>query len=142
MALHTLKELHDKTADQIRELIKVGYKLTPDKFKDPYTENIFKAFLVKDDYTIELYSHEKDDTFVKCFIIKNETFHGFDRTECFHYYKVHDDIYADTKLEAQNERVKWIAHCLGVDPESKNPWQAFSDKLYKEIISHSCGDNK
>ena len=135
MALHTLKELHDRTADQIRE---------PDKFKGPYTDNIFKAFLVKDDYIIELYSHKKDDTFVKCFIIKNETFHGFDRTECFHYYKVHDNIYADTKLEADNERVKWYAECLNVNKNSKNPIQDFADMLAKHIskcFKESNNDN-
>lgn len=140
MALHTLKELHNRTADQIRALVQEGYRITPDKFIGPYSENIFKAYLVKDDFTVELYSREKDDTFIKCYIIKNSKYRSYDHDECFFYYKVHDDIYADTRLEADNERVKWYAHCLGVDPESKNPWQAFSDKLYREIANHSWGD--
>ena len=140
MALHTLNELHSRTADQIRALIQEGYRITPDKFIGPYSENIFKAYLVKDDFTVELYSRESDDTFIKCYIIKNGKYRSFDHDECFFYYKVHDDIYADTKLEAQNERVKWYAHCLGVDPESKNPWLAFADKLCKEITNHSWGD--
>ena len=140
MALHTLKELHNRTADQIRALVQEGYRITPDKFVGPYSENIFKAYLVKDDFTIELYSREADDTFIKCYIIKNDNYRAYDHDECFFYYKVHDDIYADTKLEADNERVKWYAHCLGVDPESKNPWQAFSDKLCREITNHSFGD--
>lgn len=140
MALHTLSELHNRTADQIRALIQEGYKITPDKFVGPYSENIFKVYLVKDDVTVELYSHERDDTFIKCYIIKNGKYRLYDHDEHFFYYKVHDDIYADTKLEADNERVKWYAHCLGVDPESKNPWQAFADKLCKEITNHSLGD--
>lgn len=139
MALHTLDELHSRTADQIRALIQEGYRITPDKFVGPYSENIFKAYLVKDDVTVEFYSHEKDDTFIKCYIIKNGKYRSCDHDECFFYYKVHDDIYADTKLEADNERVKWYAYCLGVEPESKNPWQAFSDKLCKEVTNHSWG---
>lgn len=136
MALHTLNELHNKTADQIRALVQEGYRITPDKFVGPYSENIFKAYLVKDDFTVELYSREKDDTFIKCYIIKNNSYHLYDRNECFHYYKVHDDIYADTKLEADNERVKWYASCLGVDPESSNPIQAFADKLGEYITNY------
>lgn len=136
MALHTLNELHSRMADQIRALIQEGYKITPDKFIGPYTENIFKAYLIKDDVTVELYSREKDDTFIKCYIIKSGKYRSFDHDECFFYYKVHDDIYADTKLEADNERVKWYAHCLGIDPESPNPIQAFADNLGNAVSTY------
>ena len=45
MALHTLEELHDKTADQIRALIEEGYRIDPNRtVTDP---KVFYAKLVK-----------------------------------------------------------------------------------------------
>jgi hypothetical protein len=113
MALYTLNELHGKIADQINVLVqKEDFRIAHDKYDDTYNENIFKATLVKGVCTIEFYAYEKDDTFIKTYLIVDNKSHVYDHFKKLTYYKVHDDIYADSKLEADNERVKWYASFL------------------------------
>lgn len=130
MALYTLNELHSMIADQIRVLTQEGFRISHDRQVDTYSENAFNATLVKDELIVEFYAYEKNDTFIKYYLTRSgkSRLHGIINSDRFQYYKVHDDIYADTKLEADNERVKWYASLLGVDQNYK-PIQTFANKI-------------
>lgn len=134
MSLYTRKELNDKTADQIRTLIEEGYRIDPIKSvsKD---SNKFKAVLTNDltHFTVEIETVDDNESFKMLIDIFCNMGGGFSNSFNIPYYKVHDDIYADSKLEADNERVKWYAECLGVDKNSKNPIQDFADMLGNHI---------
>ena len=142
MVIHTLKAINAEIGIVIRRLVKEGYRIVP--IENTCTDSYFDATLSNDKFIVEIhsYTNKKDDTFNVEYTIRAATCKSYINSMNIRYYKIHDDLYSESKLEAQNERVKWIAHCLGVDPESKNPWQAFADKLCKEITDHSWGDNK
>lgn len=136
MALYTRKELHDKTAGQIRTFIEEGYRIDPSKSisKD---RNKFKAVLTNNltHFTVEIETVESSEAFEMFINIFCNMGGGFSNSYNMTYYKVHDDIYSDSKLEAGNERVKWYAECLGVDKNSKNPIQDFADMLGNHITN-------
>ena len=121
MALHSIKELHDITADQIRELIKYGCKI--DSNLPIHKPNVFYAKLVKEDSRVTglklefvIATSESDDKFTKLFIVNSNELDDTIHRKCWHYFKVHDDIYADTEDEAKEERKKLFE--LNVVPHS------------------------
>lgn len=135
MALHTLKELHNKTADYISDIIKQGFKINPDKSvsDDPH---IFNVTLYNKDIkqTVEICTKEDNDSFTRSFNIPCSLGGGFGQRFNATYYKVHDNIYADTEDEAKKEYKKWFATNLGLgDIEDKDPIQAFADMLGNHI---------
>ena len=133
MALHSLKELHDITADQIRELIKSCCKI--DSNVHIHKQNVFYAKLVKEDSRVTglklefvIATSESDDKFTKLFIVNSNALDDAIHRKCWHYFKVHDDIYADTKDEAKEEREKWLDTNLRLcDTCCKNKTSMFSD---------------
>ena len=135
MAILTLKALNAKMGIVIRQLVNEGYKIVP--IENTYTDSYFDATLSNNTFILEIHSYisKEDDTFNVKYALKAAKCKSFIKSEVVHYYKVHDDLYSDSKLEAQNERVKWYAYCLGVDPESSNPIQAFADKLGEHITN-------
>lgn len=133
MALHTLEELHSKTADQIRALIEEGYRIDPNRtVTDP---KVFYAKLVKVTDTglrfeVTFSTVEGADTFTKSAVFNSTFIHKED----WKYYKVHDNIYADSKEEADREHKKWLAFNLGLgDIDGKDPVQVFADMLGNHI---------
>ena len=142
MALHTLEELHDKTADQIRALIEEGYRISP---KDSYSDkndsvrypNVFHTKLVKElnpsfKYEVVITSADGVEGFCKSLTYKDSM--GTNNKYDWKYYKVHDNIYADTEEEADREHKKWLAFNLGLgDIDGKDPVQVFADMLGNHI---------
>ena len=133
MALHTLEELHSKTADQIRALIEDGYRIDPNRtITDP---NVFYVKLVKVidtnlRFEVTLSTVEGANTFTKSAVFNSTFIHKED----WKYYKVHDNIYADSKEEADREHKKWLAFNLGLgDIDGKDPVQVFADMLGNHI---------
>jgi len=137
MALHTLEELHSKTADQIRALIEEGYRIDPTQSVSN-NSNIFYAKLVKVtdgdlQFKVTLFTVEGTNTFTKTALFNNNS-DVFSHKDYWKYYKVHDDIYADTIEEADREHKKWLAFNLGLgDIDCKDPVQAFADMLGNHI---------
>lgn len=133
MALHSIKELHDITADQIRELIKSGCKI--DSNVPIHKQNVFYAKLVKEDSRVPglklefvIATSESDDKFTKLFIVNSNMLDDAIHRKCWHYFKVHDDIYADTEDEAKEERKKLFNANLGLcDTCDKDTDHMFSD---------------
>lgn len=112
MALHTLEELHSKTADYISDAVNHGFKIDPDKSvsDDPH---IFNVTLYKK-YTeqiIKISTKEDYDSFTRSFNVFCSIGGGFSQRFNVPYYKVHDDIYADTEDEAKDERAKYLSKC-------------------------------
>lgn len=139
MALHTLNELHSKTANYISLMIRNGYKIDPNRSLSE-DKNFFIATLVKQDVDAEVTSLIKDDKFTRKYkySCKNDSnkIGGFTAI----YYKVHDDIYADSEDEAKEEHKKWLATNLGLgDIGNKDPIQAFADKLSDAISKYLIG---
>ena len=132
MALHSLKELHDVTADQIRELIKSGCRI--DSNAPIHESNIFYAKLVKEDSRIHglklefvIITSESSDKFTKLFIVNSNELDEPMHRKCWNYFKVHDDIYADTEDEAKEERDKSFGINLGLsDTRYKDKTNMFS----------------
>ena len=144
MALYTLEELHNKTADQIQALIQEGYKIDPERsYCDK--DNVFKAYLVKDDFEVFICTTENNDNyndsvFNKDVIIINKNFPNLRQTDRWDYYKVHDNIYSDSEEEAKEEHKKWLASNLGILYTVKsNPIQAFADKLGNAVSNYLKG---
>lgn len=133
MALHSIKELHDITADQIRELIKAGCKIDPNV--PIHKQNVFYAKLVKEDSRVPGLKHEfiittseSSDMFTKLFIVNSNVLDDTIHRKCWHYFKVHDDIYADTEDEAKEERKKLFNANLGLcDTCDKDTGHTFSN---------------
>ena len=133
MALHSLKELHDVTADQIRELIKSGCRI--DSNSPIHESNIFYAKLVKEDSRIPglklefvIITSESNDKFTKLFIVNSNELDEPMHRKCWHYFKAHGDIYADTEDEAKEERKKWFNTNLGLcDTSDKDTGHMFSN---------------
>lgn len=113
MALHTLEELHSKTADYINDVANQGFKIDPNKSvsDDSHT---FKATLYNKitKQTIEICTKEDVDSFTRSFNIYCSLGGGFSQRFNTSYYKVHDDIYADSEDEAKEEHKKWLAFNL------------------------------
>lgn len=114
MALHSIKELHDITADQIRELIKSGCKI--DSNVPIHKQNVFYAKLVKEDSRVTglklefvIATSESDDKFTKLFLVNNNASCDTIHRKCWTYFKAHDDIYADTEDEAKEEHDKFLS---------------------------------
>lgn len=133
MALHSIKELHDITADQIRELIKSGCKI--DSNLPIHKPNVFYAKLVKEDARVTglklefvITTSESGDRFTKLFIVNSNALDDAIHRKCWHYFKAHDDIYADTEDEAKEERKKWFNTNLGLcDTRDKDTDHMFSN---------------
>ena len=133
MALHSLKELHDVTADQIRELIKSGCRI--DSNAPIHESNIFYAKLVKEDSRIPglklefvIITSESSDKFTKLFIVNSNELDEPMHRKCWNYFKVHGDVYADTEDEAKEERKKWFNTNLGLcDTRDKDTGHMFSN---------------
>lgn len=148
MSLHTLEELHRRAADQIRTLIQDGYRIDP---KGSISEgNLFSARLRKlvDNtlkFEITISTVEGTDTFTKRILLDSNS-KTASRKEDIKYYKVHDNIYADTEDEAKKEHKKWLALNLGLgDIDCKDPIQAFADKLgaaISEMLKRSDNESK
>lgn len=133
MALHSIKELHDITADQIRELIKSGCKIDPNV--PIHKQNVFYAKLVKEDSRVPGLKHEfiiitseSSDMFTKLFIVNSNVLDDTIHRKCWHYFKVNDDIYADTEDEAKEEHKKLLDINIGkCDTCDKDQTNMFSD---------------
>ena len=133
MALHSIKELHDVTADQIRELIKSGCKI--DSNLPIHKPNVFYAKLVKDESKLHglnlefvIATSESNDKFTKLFIVKSNASDDTIHRKCWHYFKAHGDIYADTEDEAKEEHDKLFGINLGLsDTRYKDKTNMFSD---------------
>lgn len=142
MALHTLEELHSKTADYISDVINRGFEIDPNKSvsDDPH---IFNVTLYNKDLKqiTEICTKEDRDSFTRSFhIYCSFSLGGYGQRFSTSYYKVHDNIYADSKEEADREYRKWLAINLTVDPSSDNPVQAFADMLANHICKCLHGD--
>lgn len=141
MALHTLEELHSKTADHISDVANQGFKIDPNKSvsDDPH---IFKATLYNKitKQTVEICTKEDSDSFTRSFNIYCSLGGGFGQRFNASYYKVHDNIYADSEEESDREHKKWLAFNLGLgDIDCKDPIQAFADMLGNHIGKYLHG---
>ena len=141
MALHTLEELHNKTADYISDVVNHGFRIDPDKSvsDDPH---IFNATLYNKitKQSVEICTKEDNDSFTRSFNIYCSLGGGFGQRFNTSYYKVHDNIYADSEDEAKEEHKKWLAFNLGLgDIGDKDPIQVFADKLGNAIAMYLNG---
>lgn len=139
MAILTLKAINANVGIVIRQLVNEGYRIVP--IENTCTDSYFDVTLSNNTFIIEIHSYinKEDDLFnviYTVYTLRAAKCKSFIRSETVRYYKVHDDLYSDSKLEAQNERVKWYARCLGVDPESPNPIQAFADNLGNAVSTY------
>lgn len=135
MALHTLEELHNKTADYISDVVNNGFRIDPDKSvsDDPHIFNVTLYNKVTKQ-SVEICTKEDNDSFTRSFNIYCSLGGGFGQRFSDSYYKVHDNIYADTEDEAKEEHKKWLAFNLGLgDIDGKGPIQAFADMLGNHI---------
>lgn len=110
MAIHTLKELEYKTAQQVAEMIKRDYKI--DESRSGYDGNIFNVYLVHGKYVIEIHTCKSNDRYTKLVKMTYINIPVSDWKECYTYYKSHDDIYADSLEEANEELHKYYADLL------------------------------
>lgn len=109
MALHTLEELHNKTADCINSLINKEFKIIPDKSVS-YDPHIFNVTLYNK-YTnqiVEICTKEIIDYFTRSIEVHCSLGGGSSQTYNVSYYKSHDNIYADSEDEAKEECKKWL----------------------------------
>lgn len=115
MALHTLKELHSKTADYISDFISKGFRIDPNKSvsNDLHIFNV-KLYNKITKQTIVICTKEDNDSFTRSFNIYCSLGGGSSHRFNVSYYKVHDDIYADSEDEAKEEHKKWLAFNLGL----------------------------
>jgi len=138
MALHSLKELETKLADQILALVTHGYKI--DGNRSGHNDSIFSVYLVNDSFglTVELHTSVKNDRFTKLYKIYSNKLNAYNCNECFVYYKSHGDVYADTEDEANEELRNYYRLTLGV----RHPGiiQKFADKLADYIITSRKGN--
>lgn len=142
MALHTLEGLNGKTADYIRYLTNQGFKIDPCKSvsDDPHIFNV--ALFNKDtNRTVEICTKEDSNSFTRSFNMYCSLGGGFGQRFSVPYYKVHDNIYADSKEEADREYKKWLV-CNYKTTCSENSIQAFADKLGEAISNYLSGDSQ
>ena len=109
MALHTLEELHNKTADCINSLINKEFKIIPDKSVS-YDPHIFNVTLYNKhtNQIVEICTKEIIDYFTRSIEVHCSLGGGSSQTYNVSYYKAHDNIYADSEDEAKEERKKWL----------------------------------
>ena len=109
MALHTLEELHNKTADCINSLINKEFKIIPDKSVS-YDPHIFNVTLYNkyNNQIVEICTKEIIDYFTRSIEVHCSLGGGSSQTYNVSYYKSHDNIYADSEDEAKEERKKWL----------------------------------
>ena len=138
MALHSLKELETKLADQILALVTHGYKI--DGNRSGHNDSIFSVYLVNDgfDLTVELHTSIKNDRFTKLYKIYSNKLKSYNCNECFIYYKSHGDVYADTEDEANDELRNYYRLTLGVS--HPGIIQKYADKLADYIIASRKGN--
>lgn len=109
MALHTLEELHNETADCINSVINKEFKIIPDKSVS-YDPHIFNVTLYNKhtNQIVEICTKENTDSFTRSIDVYCNLGGGSRQTYNISYYKSHDEIYADTEDEAKEERKKWL----------------------------------
>ena len=110
MAIHSLEELHNETADCINSVINKEFKIIPDKSVS-YDPHIFNVTLYNK-YTnqiVEIFTKENTDSFTRSIDVYCNLGGGSSQTYNISYYKSHDNIYADTEDEAKEERNKFIS---------------------------------
>ena len=109
MALHTLEELHNETADCINSVINKEFKIIPDKSVS-YDPHIFNVTLYNKhtNQIVEICTKENTDSFTRSIDVYCNLGGGSSQMYNVSYYKAHDNIYADTEDEAKEERKKWL----------------------------------
>ena len=109
MALHTLEELHNETADCINSVINKEFKIIPDKSVSD-DQHIFNVALYNKhtNQIVEICTKENTDSFTRSIDVYCNLGGGSSQMYNVSYYKVHDNIYADTEDEAKEEREKWL----------------------------------
>ena len=109
MALHTLEELHNETADCINNIVDKGFKISTDKSVS-YDPHIFNATLYNKytSQTVEIYTKENTDSFTRSIDVYCNLGGGSSQRFNDSYYKAHDNVYADSEYEAKEERKKWL----------------------------------
>lgn len=109
MALHTLEELHNETADCINSVINKEFKIIPDKSVS-YDPHIFNVTLYNKhtNQIVEIRTKENIDSFTRSIDVYCNLGGGSSQTYNISYYKSHDNIYTDTEDEAKEERKKWL----------------------------------
>ena len=109
MALHTLEELHNETSDCINSVINKEFKIIPDKSVS-YDPHIFNVTLYNKhtNQIVEICTKENTESFTRSIDVYCNLGGGSRQTYNISYYKVHDNIYADTEDEAKEEREKWL----------------------------------
>lgn len=109
MALHTLEELHNETADCINSVINKEFKIIPDKSVS-YDPHIFNVTLYNKhtNQIVEICTKENTDSFTRSIDVYCNLGGGSSQMYNVSYYKVHDNVYADTEDEAKEEREKWL----------------------------------
>lgn len=109
MALHTLEELHNETADCINSVINKEFKIIPDKSVS-YDPHIFNVTLYNKhtNQIVEIRTKENIDSFTRSIDVYCNLGGGSSQTYNVSYYKSHDNIYTDTEDEAKEERKKWL----------------------------------
>ena len=109
MALHTLEELHNETADCINSVINKEFKIMPDKSVS-YDPHIFNVTLYNKhtNQSVEICTKENTDSFTRSIDVYCNLGGRSSQMYNVSYYKVHDNIYADTEDEVKAEREKWL----------------------------------
>lgn len=109
MALHTLEELHNETADCINSVINKEFKIIPDKSVS-YDQRIFNVTLYNKhtNQIVEICTKENTYSFTRSIDVYCNLCGGSSQKYNVSYYKVYDNIYADTEDEAKEERKKWL----------------------------------
>lgn len=110
--LYSLKELHCQTAKHISDAVNNGFKIDPDKSvsDDPHIFNV-TLYKKNTEQIIKISTKEDYDSFTRSFNIFCSIGGGFSQRFNVPYYKVHDDIYADTEDEAKDEHIKYLSKC-------------------------------
>ena len=110
MALHTLEELHNETADCINSVINKEFKIIPDKSVS-YDPHIFNVTLYNKhtNQIVEICTKENIDSFTRSIDVYCNLGGGSSQTYKVFYYKSHDNIYADSEDEAKEERDKFLS---------------------------------
>ena len=132
MALHTLNKLSYKLANLIRSLVNDGYKIDP--CRSCNNDVFFRATLTNGKFTVRIIDDNDvaNNTLTRMIKIQSRFIND---DKVLHYYRAHDNIYADSKEEAIDTRNKFYAKSLGVD-DTNNPIQAFADMLGKHLSEY------
>ena len=110
MAIHSLEELHNETADCINSVINKEFKIIPDKSVS-YDPHIFNVTLYNKhtNQIVEICTKENTDSFTRSIDVYCNLGGGSSQTYKVFYYKSHDNIYADSEDEAKEERNKFLS---------------------------------